>query len=103
MTIPNRELVYYYIMVDPCKSTKCKVGITKNPEQRLRAYKTAAPSCYFLKVYPCIERYHEKQIIDVLRDVATIESEYVHFHPELVQNIVEAYFDDNNIDYVSSY
>jgi len=86
-------------MVDPDKPKKCKVGITINPKQRLRAYRTAAPSCYFLKVYSNFERIHERRILDVLRDVARIESEYVHFHPEMVRNIVEAYFDDNDMPY----
>jgi len=88
-------------MVNPDSPKSCKLGITKNPKERLRSYKTANPSCYFLKVYPNIERYHEKLILNVLKDVAQVKSEYVHFHPELVQNIIEAYFDDNNIEYKS--
>lgn len=89
----------YYIMVDPDKPTKCKVGITKNPSQRIKAYKTAAPQCYFQRVYSNIEIVHERKILDLLKDVATVQSEYVHFHPKLVQNIVEGYFDDNDIIY----
>jgi len=90
---------WYYLLVDPDKPKKCKLGITINPKQRLRAYRTAAPSCYFKKLYPNFNRVHERPILDVMRDVAMVQSEYVHFHPDLVQNIVEAYFDDNNITY----
>jgi len=86
-------------MVDPDKPKKCKVGITKNPPQRLRAYRTAAPSCYFQHVYKDIEVIHEKRILNLLKDVAKVQSEYIHFYPELVQNIIEAYFDDNSVKY----
>ena len=92
--------MYYYIMVDPDKPNTCKLGITKNPKQRLRAYTTAAPSCYFLKTYPTFEKYHEKRILDVFRCIARVQREFVHFHPEIAKNVVEAYFDDNQIDYV---
>lgn len=93
------NLVYYYILVDDDKPTKCKVGITSNPDQRIKAYKTGSPNSRFLKVYKNIERYHEKRILDLLKDIAKVQSEYVHFHPSLVKNIVEGYFIDNNIDY----
>jgi len=95
----RNEPVFYYIMVDPDKATKCKVGITKNPKQRLKAYKTAAPSCFFRKVYDNIPKYHERNILNVLKEVARVQSEYIHFAPWLVQNIVEAYFDDNDVYY----
>ena len=88
----------YYILVDPDKPNKCKLGITKNPDQRLRAYRTAAPSCYFLKVYPNFDKVHEKKILDLLKDIAKVRSEYVHFNPSLVQNIVESYMTDHDMD-----
>jgi len=89
----------YYLLVDPDKPTKCKVGITKDPNQRIKAYRTAAPQCYFQVVYDNVDRHHEKRILDQLRDVARVDSEFVHYHPQLVQNIVEGYFIDNNIDF----
>jgi len=95
--------VYYYIMVDPDKPNKCKVGITINPKQRLRTYRTAAPNCFFQKIYPNIPIIHEAKILDVLRNVARVQSEYVHFSPYIVQNIIEAYFDDNSIPYSDNF
>jgi hypothetical protein len=84
----------YYILVDPDKPTKCKVGITKDPSQRIKAYRTAAPSCYFLKVYKNIDKTDEKKLLSLFKDIAKVESEYVHFPPELIKNIVESYFDE---------
>ena len=84
-------------MVDPDKPTKCKVGITKDPSQRIKAYKTAAPQCYFLEVYQNIETYHEKKILAILKDVAKVHSEYIHCEPRLVKNIVEGYFMDEGV------
>lgn len=88
-------------MVDPDKPNKCKLGISDKPYQRIRAYKTAAPKCYFLKVYKNIEKHHEKRILDLIKDIAKVESEYVHYPPQLVQNIVEGYFTDNNVEIIT--
>lgn len=91
-------MLYYYIMVDPDKPNKCKLGITKNPKQRIRAYKTAAPNCYFLSTYKIPNKLHEKRILELIKDVFRVESEYVHCNPALIKNIVEGYFVDNNIE-----
>ena len=93
------KFMYYYLLVDPDKPTKCKVGVTKDPKQRIRAYKTAAPQCFFHKVYNDIDRQHEKRILEELRGHARVDSEYVHCHPHMVQNIVEGYFLDHDIDF----
>jgi hypothetical protein len=90
--------IFYYILVDPDKPTKTKLGITKNPQTRIKAYKTAAPSCYFLAVYPLPDQSHEKKILNLLRDRFKVQSEYVHCHPELIKNIVEGYLVDNQLD-----
>ena len=92
-------MLYYYIMVDPDKPHRCKLGITGNPASRLRAYKTAAPSCYFLKTYSIPDRCHESRILSVLKDRFRVVSEYVHCRPELVRNIVEGYLVDNSISF----
>lgn len=90
----------YYIMVNPDSPNKCKVGITKDLPSRLRAYRTANPQCYYYATYYDVEdcRYHEKQILDLLRDLARVDREYVHCSPHIVQNIVEGYFADFNVD-----
>ena len=33
-------MLYYYIMVDPDKPDKCKLGITTDPGSRIKAYKS---------------------------------------------------------------
>jgi hypothetical protein len=89
--------IQYYIMVDPDKPNKCKLGITKDPHNRIRSYRTANPNCYFLVVYTIPDKIHEKKILDLLKDRFRVQSEYVHCHPNLVKNIVECYLNDNNI------
>lgn len=84
-------------MLDPDKPHRCKVGVTTNIMNRLRAYRTAAPNCKFLKVYNIPARYHETRILDLLRDITIVQSEYVHASPELVLRVVEGYMKDQNI------
>jgi len=86
-------------MIDPDKPHRCKLGITGNTVSRLRAYRTANPSCYFYSTYIIPDRVHERRILELLRDRFTVRSEYVHCHPRLVRNIVESYFLDNAIDF----
>ena len=95
----NIQMLYYYIMVDPDKPNKCKLGITTDPLNRIKAYKTAAPNCYFMETYTIPHRMHEKQILAVVKKVAKVQSEYVHCTPHLIKNIVESYFLDNDIKY----
>jgi len=92
-------MLWYYIMVDPDKPNKCKLGITEDPNTRIKAYKTANPNCYFLMTYSIPDKTHEKRILNLLKDRFTVKREYVHCHPNLVKNIVEGYFTDNNIDW----
>lgn len=92
-------MLYFYILIDPDKTNKCKVGITINPDQRLKPYRTANPDCYFKKVYTIPDKIHEKRILSLLKDVFTVRSEYVHGSPNIVQNIIEGYFTDNEISY----
>lgn len=90
-------MLYYYIMVDPDKKNRCKLGITKNPAQRLKAYRTSNPDCYFLQTYVLPDKKHERQILDLFADVCMVRSEYVHCNPDLAQTIIEGYFSDNDI------
>jgi len=85
---------YYYILVDPDKPNKCKLGITKDTAQRIVAYRTAAPQCSFVKVYNNVEKFHEKKILDILKDTFRVDREYVHCNPLLVKNIIDNYFED---------
>jgi hypothetical protein len=86
--------LYYYILLDPDKPNHCKVGITKNLKNRLRAYRTASPNCSFFYTCKLHDIKHEKRILDILSDTFTVRSEYVHCNPHIVKNIVESYFDD---------
>lgn len=85
-------------MVDPDKTNRCKVGISKDPDKRIKAYRTAQPQCYFLTIYKDVESTHEKKILELLKDVARVDREYVHYHPEMVKNIIDGYFVDLDIE-----
>lgn len=90
-------MIYYYILEDPDKPTKTKLGITKNPDNRLRAYRTSAPSCKYYALYEIPDKRIEKKILDLMRDRFTVQSEYVHCPPNIVENLVEGYFTDYDI------
>lgn len=91
--------MFLYILVDPDKSNRCKIGITKNPGQRIKPYRTANPDCYFKIIYTIPDKIHEKRIHELFRTAFTVKSEYVYCSPNIAQNIIEMYFDDNGIDY----
>jgi len=88
--------MYYYILLDPDKPNKCKVGITKNLEQRLRSYRTANPNCTFYATYNLPHKIHEKKILDILKEGFVVRSEYIHCNPQIVNNIVSSYFNELN-------
>lgn len=88
--------LFYYILIDPDKPNRCKLGITRNPKQRLKSYRTANPQCSFLKVYELDDKKHEKKILDLLKDCFRVDREYIHADPRLVKNIIEGYFLDKS-------
>ena len=90
------QQLYFYILLDPHKPDFCKVGITQNLKNRLRAYRTANPDCSFYATYPIDDKQHERKLLTVLREAFTVKSEYVHCNPHIVDNIVSSYFDDIN-------
>jgi hypothetical protein len=81
----------FYILVDPDKSNVYKVGITKNPKQRLKSYRTAAPQCYFHQIYDIPDASHEKAIFYELSGAFPMDKEVVRGPLSLVQNIIEGY------------
>ena len=89
--------LYLYVMVDPDKETKCKVGISKDPNRRLREYRTASPQCYMKHITEIPHRKHEKRILEELKGTAKVDREYVHLHPSIVVNIIDGYMLDNGI------
>lgn len=86
--------LYLYILLDPDKPNFCKIGISTNPTNRLKTYRTASPNCSFFKTYPINDKIHEKKILNILKDTFIVRSEYVHCNPHIVHNIIESYFDD---------
>lgn len=86
--------MYLYIMLDPDKFDKCKVGITKNPPNRLRAYRTAQPQATFPYLVEIDNKLHEKEIFYILKNAFKVDREYVHCNYIIVQNIIEGYFND---------
>lgn len=91
-----KNITNLYILVDPDKPHTTKLGITKDPEQRIKAYRTAAPHSYFLIVYSNVDKKHEKKLISIIKDIATITSEFIRLPPEMVKNIVDCYFNEIN-------
>jgi hypothetical protein len=87
----------YYIMVDPGKPDFCKLGISIDPSQRIKAYRTAAPDCYFKKIYDIPDIIHERKILSLLSESFKVNRETVHCNPTIVQNIIEGYFTDVDI------
>jgi hypothetical protein len=89
-----QKTLYFYILVDPDKKNAHKVGITRNPDQRLRSYRTAAPGCYFLNTYVIPDKKHEKNILYELNGAFRVEREMVHGPLSIIQNIIEGYLQD---------
>ena len=92
----QQQQLYLYILLDPHKPDFCKVGITQNLKNRLRAYRTANPDCTFYATYPISTKDHERKLLSILKEAFTVKSEYVHCNPHIVNNIVSSYFDDIN-------
>lgn len=86
--------LFLYILTDPDKPHRCKVGITKKPDQRIRAYKTANPQCKFSFIREIPHKRIEKEVLYHLKGVFRVDSEYVWSNPTIVQNIIEGLFDD---------
>lgn len=89
-------------MFDPDKVYSCKLGITKNPNQRIKPYRTSNPNCYFYKIYKLqsdrsIVKKYERELLATFQTIFTVRSEYIKASPKMVSNIIESYFDDLEI------
>ena len=89
--------LWFYILVDPDKDGVYKVGITTNPKQRLKSYRTAAPQCFFHALYSIPDRKHEKRIFYELSGAFKMDSETVKGPLSIIQNIIEGYLRDHSI------
>lgn len=85
---------YLYILQDPDKTSKCKVGITVNLNQRLKAYRTACPQCVFMYTTVIDSKRREKEVLSLLKDTINVDREYVHCNAEFVKRIIEGYLQD---------
>lgn len=88
--------LYFYILKDPDCRTKSKIGITKNPEQRLRSYRTACPQCTFSYIKEISHKKIEKDIMFHLKGQFKVDRELVHCNPSMLRNIVEGLMEDFN-------
>jgi hypothetical protein len=92
-----------YVMVDPDKKEGCKVGVSNDPARRLKTYRTSAPGAKMLKVWDVPSRDHERAIIDLLKDVFRVRSEWVYGNPGLVANIIDGYMADHLPDQTTNH
>ena len=92
---------YFYILVDPDRPNVHKVGITKNPQSRIRSYRTSAPSAYFHKIYkiPKTEniKKHEKEILYHLSGAFKTRAEVVSGPLKIIENIIDDYWIDHGL------
>jgi hypothetical protein len=97
MSKTNDENLFFYILVDPDKTGYHKVGITKNPEQRIKSYRTAAPGAYFHKIYEIESKKNETDLLYELSGAFRVRSEVVKGPLNIIQNIVEGYLEEKNL------
>lgn len=88
---------HFYVLNEPDRATGYKVGITVNPEQRLRAYRTASPQSYFELIYEIPDKKHEKKILYELSGAFRVDHEVVYGPLSIIQNIIEGYLDDHDL------
>lgn len=95
-------MFYYYLLTDRDKDKFCKLGITRNYQQRLRPYKTLSPNAYFYKVWEIPDTIQkeplERSILKVLSYIFLIKNETVIAPPAIVANVIEGFFLDENIE-----
>jgi hypothetical protein len=95
-------MFYYYLLTDKDKDKFCKLGVTKNYQQRLRPYKTLSPNAYFYKVWEISSNIQKEQLErSILRELSCvfiIQNETVIAPPSIVANVIEGFFLDENIE-----
>ena len=95
--VSKNKQMFLYVLVDPDKNDVYKVGITTNPDQRLRTYKTAAPQAFFHVIYQIPDRKHEKKIFYELSGAFRMDGETVRGPLSIITNIIEGYLRDHSI------
>ena len=93
----STKSLFFYILVDPDKKNIYKLGITKNPDQRLRSYRTAMPQCFFDKIYRIPDKSHEKKIFYEVSGAFRMDKETVKGPLPIIKNIIEGYLHEQNL------
>ena len=89
--------LYFYILEDLDRNNGHKVGITVNPNQRLRTYRTQSPNCTFRAVYPIPDKSVETKLLYELSGAFKTVREVVYGPISIIQTIVEGYLNDHDI------
>ena len=92
----ERQL-YFYILSDSDRSNGHKVGITVNPDQRLRTYRTQSPGCTFHAIYPIPDKSIETKLLYELSGAFKTVREVVYGPLSIIQNIVEGYLEEHDL------
>lgn len=95
--VKDNQKLFLYVLVDPDKNGVYKVGITTNPDQRLRSYRTAAPQAFFSSIYQIPHKKHEKRIFYELSGAFRMDGETVRGPLSIITNIIEGYLRDQSI------
>lgn len=85
---------YVYVLADDERPSRCKVGVTQNPHQRLKSHRSTTPRVFFYSLYEVPTRAFERKVISHLKDIFTVHSEYVTANPEIVSRIIEGLLED---------
>ena len=91
----NKEY-HFYILNEPDRASGYKVGITTNPTQRLKTYRTASPQSYFESLYRIGDKKHEKAIFYELSGAFRMDREVVYGPLSIIKNIIEGYLDEQD-------
>ena len=93
----NKKQYYFYILNEPDRASGYKVGITTNPDQRLKTYRTSSPQSKFESLYKIPDRKHEKRIFYELSGAFRMDREVVYGPLSIIKNIIEGYLDEQNL------
>ena len=93
----KQKQLYFYILSDSDRANGHKVGITINPDQRLRTYRTQSPGCVFHSLYPIPNKSIETKLLYELSGAFRTVREVVYGPLPIIQNIVEGYLIEHDL------
>lgn len=86
--------LYFYVLTNPDVVSKCKIGITTNPESRLRSYRTANPQCSYELLTEIENRKFEKDFLFNIKAQFRVDREYVWCSPKVISSIASSMLND---------